>query len=48
MTSNAPSSAGGRLLYGLLPEHYRARDNGDLASLLDAFGGVFDLLLGII
>src|SRR3954466_14714351 len=44
----APASPGGRQLWGLLPEHYRARDNGDLASYVDALGEVLDLLRGII
>ena len=43
-----PASPGGRQLWGLLPEHYRARDNGDLASYVDALGEVLDLLRGII
>jgi len=44
----APASPGGRQLWGLLPEHYRARDNGDLAAYVDALGEVLDLLRGII
>src|SRR4029079_5751221 len=44
----APASPGGRQLWGVLPEHYRARDNGDLASYVDALGEVLDLLRGII
>src|SRR5262245_8406476 len=43
-----PASPGGRQLWGLLPEHYRARDNGDLASYVDVLGEVLDLLRGII
>jgi hypothetical protein len=43
-----PASPGGRQLWGLLPEHYRARDNGDLSSYVDALGEVLDLLRGII
>jgi len=46
--TGAPLSPGGRQLWSLLPEHYRARDNGDLAAYLDAFGEVVDLLRGII
>jgi hypothetical protein len=44
----APSSPGGRQLWALLPEHYRSRDNGDLASYVDALGEVVDLLRGVI
>src|SRR3954454_9502741 len=44
----APGSPGGRQLWGLFPEHCRARDNGDLASYVDALGEVLDLLRGII
>ena len=36
----APASPGGRQLWGLLPEHYRARDNGDLASYVDALSAL--------
>jgi hypothetical protein len=43
-----PTSPGGRQIWGVLPEHTRARDNGDLASYVDALGEVLDLLRGII
>jgi hypothetical protein len=46
--TTGPASPGGRELWGLLPEHYRARDNGDLASYVDALGEVLDLMRGII
>jgi hypothetical protein len=46
--TTGPASPGGRQLWGLLPEHYRARDNGDLAGFVDAFGEVLDLLRGAI
>jgi hypothetical protein len=44
----SPASPCGRQLWSLLPEHYRARDNGDLASYIDALGEVLDLVRGVI
>lgn len=46
--TTGPASSGGRQLWGLLPEHYRARDNGDLSSYVDALGEVLDLVRGVI
>ncbi|HEX7842354.1 MAG TPA: hypothetical protein VF469_33005 [Kofleriaceae bacterium] len=43
-----PASPGGRELWSLVPEHTRARDNGDLASYIDALGEVLDLVRGVI
>lgn len=35
-------SVSGQILYEMLPEHYRLRDNGDLAAYLDVMGGLLD------
>jgi hypothetical protein len=46
--SPIPASPGGRQLWGLLPEHHRSRDGGDLAAYVDALGEVLDLLRDVI
>jgi hypothetical protein len=38
----APQTSTGATLLGLLPGVYRTRDTGDLARLLDAYGGLLD------
>lgn len=39
-----PETPAGRQLYTLLPEVYRSRDNGDLASLVDGLGHLLGLV----
>ncbi|ATB39036.1 hypothetical protein CYFUS_004475 [Cystobacter fuscus] len=45
-TGNTGGTGIGAQLYGLLPEVYRSRDNGDLRNYLEACGEVMDLIRG--